>query len=945
MENITAYLENIKFVAIVVAIVVLMGIYFLRNPIKAIFSGFFGYKASLDDFAISVNKNKDIIYENELVLLSTGINFKNALLLIASILSVLVHPFIFVVVFFQYKYNSIKEKISKLKDYSIYDDMKDNKDIFVNFLNFKSAKINFFTNELMYSSYILIVVGLFLNNLVIAITGLVILALIQIVTAIFLYNAFMYRINYKYVEFYRVMRLLNDSSLGANKSLIFLGLISFYSNFTNLAGFSIFCMAVFFIKAFISLSIYYILKREDFINEKHQLVENRDYTNLENIASYPNPISQSRGYKFTTALQMKFFELEKLEAGKDIIHLDNYAYYPQTINKTNLRKNPLLKKVLSKMVKIFVEALDVTKQIIVLGGMGSGKTEMINYIIEQVINSKFKIFKSIAYNDIKGDFSKNFYREDKDILVNLYDVRSSLWCPFKEMKYNIESGSSFIINLFESIAGKEKDFFNASAKMKTSNWLKECYYLTDNNIEAWNMFFQKIKEFELEIRETNSKPDDSVLKVIEIALDILYIMHYQIVIEKRKTFTFHEFVRSEDIQLFFVNNKQYEAKLTPYLTGLTASYITAVMGKDDTKKHLILNVFDEFLTMKIDEATRKTLLTATRSKGFCNILMAQYLINNEELIQDLDSSRYALITFNINDDFTLEKVSKKLGEAECLTISTSPAGDSSSNKNLGDNSLAGGENLSLGFLGDMFSAFGKKDKLSYSLGNSKILIEQQLQSMPKYHHLTFIPSEELKVFNSFDAKRFFKLMVFGYDKLMGNITKENDFLAKETGILYLGYTPQSTYSLNNEAFISWDMKEYYKFKSKKEDSIEEDLNIFEDEKEEFFHYLKIKFCKNVEEAQKYLLLNDLDRYDINKIFKNVEENHEKVQKLLEKYSEKERYDLMEKFFQINEKDFEGKYNFCKEYDLIGCILGIFTFSESFQNSILNNNENKGDFDD
>ena len=68
MENITAYLENIKFVAIVVAIVVLMGIYFLRNPIKAIFSGFFGYKASLDDFAISVNKNKDIIYENELVL-------------------------------------------------------------------------------------------------------------------------------------------------------------------------------------------------------------------------------------------------------------------------------------------------------------------------------------------------------------------------------------------------------------------------------------------------------------------------------------------------------------------------------------------------------------------------------------------------------------------------------------------------------------------------------------------------------------------------------------------------------------------------------------------------------------------------------------------------------------------------------------------------------------
>ncbi len=940
MENITAYLENIKFVAIVVAIVVLMGIYFLRNPIKAIFSGFFGYKASLDDFAISVNKNKDIIYENELVLLRTGINFKNALLLIASILSVLVHPFIFVAVFFQYKYNSIKEKISKLKDYSIYDDMKDNKDIFVNFLNFKSAKINFFTNELMYSSYILIVVGLFLNNLVIAITGLVILTLIQIVTAIFLYNAFMYRINYKYVEFYRVMRLLNDSSLGANKSLIFLGLISFYSNFTNLAGFSIFCMAVFLIKAFISLSIYYILKREDFTNEKHQMIENRDYTNLENIASYPNLISQSRGYKFTTALQMKFLEIEKKEKGKNIIHFDNYAYYPQSINKTNLRKNPLLKKTLSNTVKNYFEAYDITKQLLVIGGMGSGKTEMINYIIEQVITSEFKLYNAIVYNDIKGDFSKNFYREDKDILVNLYDIRASVWCPFLEMKTNIEAGSSFINNLFESISGKEKDFFNASAKMKTSTWIQESFFSTNNNIEAWEMFFKKIKNYENEIKLTDDKTQSSIYATIEIALDILYIMHYQIVVEKRKTFTFYDLVRKNDIQLFFVNAKQYETKLTPYLTGLTATYINTVMSKEDIKDHLILNVFDEFLTMKIDESTRTTLLTATRSKGFSNILMSQFLIKDEKLLQELDSSKYALITFSINDPFTLNSSTEKFGEAEHLNISSSPAGNNSSNKNLGDNSLAGGENLSLGFLGDMVSAFGKKDKLSYSLGNTKVLVNQQLQSMPLFHHLTFIPLEEVKVFNSFDAKRFFKLMVFGYDKLMGNITKENDFLAKENGVLYLGYTPQSTFSLNNEPFISWDMKNYYLFKLNKQELKKDDLiTSFDDEKEEFKHYMNIKFAGTVEAAKDYIRQNNLERYDIDNMFKNVEENNDKVQKLLSKYSEQQRYDLMEDFFKIDETDLESKYNFCKENDLIGCILGIFTFSKEFRETVL------GEFED
>ena len=37
-------------------------------------------------------------------------------------------------------------------------------------------------------------------------------------------------------------------------------------------------------------------------------------------------------------------------------------------------------------------------------------------------------------------------------------------------------------------------------------------------------------------------------------------MHYQIVVEKRKTFTFYDLVRKNDIQLFFVNAKQYETK-------------------------------------------------------------------------------------------------------------------------------------------------------------------------------------------------------------------------------------------------------------------------------------------------------------------------------------------------------------------------------------------------
>lgn len=90
--------------------------------------------------------------------------------------------------------------------------------------------------------------------------------------------------------------------------------------------------------------------------------------------------------------------------------------------------------------------------------MGSGKTEMINYMVEQVHNSKFSKFKAIVFNDEAGDFVNKFYRKDRDIITSLYDSRATVWCPFLEMNYNVEAGTAFVENLFNAIAGKEKTF-------------------------------------------------------------------------------------------------------------------------------------------------------------------------------------------------------------------------------------------------------------------------------------------------------------------------------------------------------------------------------------------------------------------------------------------------------------------------------------------------------
>jgi len=935
MESVEQYMSNgLTGVAIAISVGLIV-LYLLRTPIKATLSSFMGYRASLDDYAFSEHKNRDIIYNNEVVRLTTGMNLKNAIFMIVGVMSALINPIIFGFIFMKYKYSMIKDKVSFLQDFSIYEGLSTD-DKFVEFLNNKSAKINLITDEMMSASYILIGAGLFFGDIVLASIGLSVVALVLLVTIVLIYNAYMYRINYKYVDFYRILRLLDSSSLGGNKSLFVLALFSFVSNFSEIAGFSVFIWVVMVLKLVVSFTMGSILKKKDNVNEKHQEIENRDYSNIENLASYPNPISQSRGYKFSTVLQMKFFEIDKLATKKPLVHIDNYAFYPQAINRTDLRKNPLLKQTLSNTVKVSFEALDLTKQLMILGGMGSGKTELVNYIVQQVHDSNFELYKAITFNDEAGDFVNKFYREDKDIIISLFDTRAKSWDIFEEMKYNVEAGTAFIENLFEATQGKEKDFFNASAKMKTSEWLKESYFGTNDSVSAWEMFFKKIKTYEDRIKESDDKTQSSILATIQIALDTLTLMYYQIVVEKRETFTFYEYVRTENIQLFFLNNPQFESKSIGYMTGVQAAYIIAGAAKTQAeildKKHLVLNVFDEFLSMqeRLDAATTKALLTKIRKFLFCNILLAQYLPKDEKLIQNIDSSRYGILSFNINDDYTLEHVAKKLDEAECL-IGSSSSQQQDSNSSAGS-AMSGeggseGSGVALGMFADVFKGFGKgKGNISYSLANTKVILKQQLQSMPKHHHITFIPSEETKVLSGFDAKRFFKLMAFGYDKLMSNIAKTNDFLNKDCGVLYLGYTPQSTLTFDNDSFEKWDMKNYYLFNADKK-QVNEDTTCKYTEEEKFTHWYNLKFAGSMEKAQEYIIKQELVNVCLSEIFEGVEENAVKVNNLISKYSEDERLSLMNEFF--TKDSIQDKYNFCKKYDLIGCILGIFTFSDEF----------------
>lgn len=931
---ITNYLQNSIGALLFLGLILFVSLYFLRNPIKNFISSTWGHRSDINDAAICFHENRDIIYENEKVLYEINIFGFGVTLL--SILSLLVSPFAFILIYAGGKIFNIRNKSANLKDFIIFKDLKDS-DSFLDLLNNHSAKIDYYLKEIQNASYVFILAGFVAHSYTLAIIG-ALLAVFSISVSLFaLYNVLNYKLNYKYTNYYRALELLTTSQLGNLRGIYIYSILSITSGFF-LTGFSVWIWLVVLLKFVQSLIISRALKNETYENIRHEQIDARDYSNLTEAASYPNFKSQSKGYKWTTPLQAKLFSLEKVAKNNKLITLNQYYFAPEMVNKSALSKNPILLEKLQK-IDVIVSALDWTKQIVTIGEMGTGKTEQINYYVEQIHNSIFTICNSITFNDRKGDFTKKWYREEKDHILNYYDKRSSVFCIFTEMKYNIEAGTNFIVNMFTSIQGDETDdFFAPKAKQLLSQWVKEAYFEAEKNHEkAWELLFDKIEKYKDDVKDDKTK--SSIYQVIELGLETLEILKYQILIEKRKIFSIHTYLRTKDTQLFILNNPEYENKLAPYINGVWGAYIVSSVPKGSTKTEFTFNVCDEFLSLKLDENTERMFLTLTREFGFLNYISVQFLPEDKkQLLQNIDSSKYALMVFSASDDFTRERIIKKIDKAEALVASSSP--DAKQGGGNGGNEYTAGLEVFSSLLGGLGN---KKYQTSYSLQEFDLLNAQQVQSMPPYTHITFIPKEQVRYFSKAERLKLFALALFGLEDELKELVKTNDYQMKESGVLYLGYAPLSNTNFNNKQFEKWDMTEYFASQSIKNKVVESKIEASElikniDEKTLFKHYMSIRFAGTIEESAKYAMICGLSDEVIEQIFIKMDENSVVLEKLMKKYTEQERYDLMNDFFDIDENDWEAKFAFIKKYDLIGGMLGVFAFSDEFLIKIANEYE-------
>jgi len=145
-----------------------------------------------------------------------------------------------------------------------------------------------------------------------------------------------------------------------------------------------------------------------------------------------------------------------------------------------IKENPILfKGYMFKLTdKVFLPESIATRNNLTIGRPGSGKSQLIYRVIEQLQEQKFRCI----IHDLKGDMISNFYNEKTDIIFNPVDKRMVRWSLFKELEtaFDIQSFCDALV----STEGNDP-FWPNSAKNLLEAILTLCKYRSETNYDSF----------------------------------------------------------------------------------------------------------------------------------------------------------------------------------------------------------------------------------------------------------------------------------------------------------------------------------------------------------------------------------------------------------------------------------------------------------------------------
>ena len=464
--------------------------------------------------------------------------------------------------------------------------------------------------------------------------------------------------------------------------------------------------------AFIILNFIYFGSGVALSNFLTSIYGNNNFNNTE-LTSYLNPLRINRGHKWAD-----FNELKTGLNGE--VYIDNF----RMIEGKKKWENKIINE--SENHDLRFEPLDFTKTLLAIGESDSGRNEFLLNIASQ--NQDFSKFKRELYYDVNGYFTSKLYNPEKDFILNLYDERCLNWDLWEDFKFNENLINTFVHNLIILQIDKI-DLLSTTTSSLLAELFKKVHFTSSDltSAQKWGKFIDLVEAYRLNFNEDKTK--QNIWQLLEpLLINIKIMAYYTINNSNKKSFSLYEWANNENSRLFLLNEVNYSKSLNPFFGAFVSCLIEILLTKSDTKSDLTLMIFDNYLSLKLDEDVRLKMLFQSKNKGCCLILGVQ-LYDKEQ--QDLFSgSTYAKFIFNTNDDVTIKKIIEAYGSVEWKksTILKTKSESKSTNS---------------GFYGSTTRTKGTSTSDIREDINSTFITSEMIKSLDDYNHLTLIDEKKL----------------------------------------------------------------------------------------------------------------------------------------------------------------------------------------------------------
>lgn len=310
-----------------------------------------------------------------------------------------------------------------------------------------------------------------------------------------------------------------------------------------------------------------------------------------------------------------------------------------------------------------------TQHFLITGGTGSGKTNCLFHLLDQVREKKQKA----VVIDTSGSFTQRFLRPGKDILLNPFDPQSAHWNPWIECsnKFDYEAlAESFIPQSY----AENENYWRQAARSLFSSLLQK---LSDtqkiSELIRWSLFepLPELCQFVAGTKaaahmDINSeKTAGSIRSVASAFLECIENLN-----DSPTPFSIRKWVENPqtDSWLFIHCTPAQRAAITPLVSSWIAIAIRSLINLPPDQQRRLWFFLDELQTLnKVRDL--ESLLTEGRKYGGCGVLALQGLSQLENIYGNHSTKTIigncsTKIIFSEQDPEIATRISKMFGEQE-----------------------------------------------------------------------------------------------------------------------------------------------------------------------------------------------------------------------------------------------------------------------------------------